>query len=43
MKYQKTAKSNGDLICNKIAYRITKVLRSSPQNNSKEVINENDK
>ena len=31
---QKTAKATGDLIGNKIAVRITKVSKTSPQNNS---------
>ena len=31
---QKTAKATGDLIGNKIAGRITKVSKTSPQNNS---------
>ena len=31
---QKTAEATGDLICNKIAYRITKVSKTSSKNNS---------
>ena len=31
---KKTAEANGDLICNKIADRIPKVSKTSPQNNS---------
>ena len=34
MEYQKTAAASGDLIGNKIANKITKVSRTSPQNNS---------
>ena len=34
MEYKKPAKSTGDLIDNKIANKIAKVSRSSPQNNS---------
>ena len=40
---QKTAESTGDLIDNKIANRIAKVWRSSPQNNSQPITNEHDK
>ena len=40
---QKTAEATGDLIGNKIPNRITKVLRSSPQNDSETITNENDK
>ena len=40
---QKTAEATGDLICNKIANRVTKVSRSSPQNNSETITNEHDK
>ena len=36
---QKTAELTGDLIGNKIAYKITKVLRASPQNSSETVTN----
>ena len=51
MEYQKTAEATGDLIGNKIADavaksydgKITKVSRSSSQNNSEKVINEHDK
>ena len=43
MKYKKTAEGTGDLIDNKIAYRITKVSKVSPQNNSETVPNEYDK
>ena len=34
MEYQKTVEATGDLIGNEVANRITKVWRSSPQNNS---------
>ena len=37
---RKTAKATGDLIGNKIDNRITKVSRSSPQNNSDIITNE---
>ena len=37
---QKPAEATGDLIGNKIANRITKVSKHSPQNNSKKVGNE---
>ena len=40
---QKTAEATGDLIGNKIANRITKVSKNSPQNNSETVTNEHDK
>ena len=40
---QKTAEAIGDLIGNKIADRITKVSRSSPQNNSETIANEHNK
>ena len=43
MEYQKTAESTGDWIGNKIAKKITKISRSSPQNNSETVTNEHDK
>ena len=39
MEYQKTAEATGDNIANKI----TKVSRSSPQNNSEAITNELDK
>ena len=39
---QKTAEATGDLICNKVANRITKVLKTSQQNNSETITNEND-
>ena len=39
MEYQKTAEATGDNIANKI----TKVSRSSPQNNSETITNELDK
>ena len=39
MKYQKIAEATGYLSANKIANKVTKVSRRSPQNNS----NENDK
>ena len=39
---QKTAEATGDLICNKIANRNTKVSRISLQNNSKIITNEHD-
>ena len=34
MEYQKTVEATGDLIGNEVAKKITKVWRSSPQNNS---------
>ena len=34
MEYQKTVEAAGDLIGNEVANKITKVWRSSPQNNS---------
>ena len=40
---QKIAEATGDLIGNKIANSITKVSRSSPQNNSETIKNEHDK
>ena len=40
---QKTIEGTGDLIGNKIANRITKVSKTSPQNNSETVTNEHDK
>ena len=40
---QKQAKASGDLTCNKISNRMTKVLKKSRQNNSETVTNENDK
>ena len=40
---QKTAEAPGDFIGNKFANRITKVSRSSPQNNSETFKNEHDK
>ena len=40
---QNTAETTDDLICNKIADKITKVLRTSPQNSSEIVKNEHDK
>ena len=50
MEYQKAAESTGDLIVSKIAdavarscnHKITKVSRSSPQNNSETITNEYD-
>ena len=39
---QKTAKATGDLIGNKIADKITKISRSSLQNNSERMANEHD-
>ena len=39
----KTAEATGDLIGNKIACKITKVSKSSKQNNSETVANEPDK
>ena len=38
-----TAETTGVLICNKIANRIAKVSRRSPQNNSETITNEHDK
>ena len=43
MEYQNTAEAAGDLIGNKIANKITKVSRSSSQNNSETITNEHDK
>ena len=43
MEHQKAAEATGDLTGNKIADKITKVLKNSQQNNSETVINENDK
>ena len=40
---KKRAEAIGDLIGNKIANRITKVLKISPQNNSETITNEHDK
>ena len=40
MEYQKIAEATGDLIGNKIANKITKASRSSPQNNSETITNE---
>ena len=40
---EKTAEATDDLIGNKITNKITKVTRSSPQNNSEVVTNEHDK
>ena len=40
---QKTAEETGDLIGNKIADKITKILKTSQQNNSETIINEHDK
>ena len=37
MKYQKTAEATGYLSANKIANKVTKVSRRSPQNNSYEI------
>ena len=39
----KKTEATGDLIGNKIADRITKVSRSSPQNNSETIINKHNK
>ena len=40
---QKTAEAAGDFIVNKIAYKITKISKTSQQNNSETVKNEHDK
>ena len=40
---EKTAEATDDLIGNKITNKITKVTKSSPQNNSEVVTNEHDK
>ena len=40
---QKTAEATGDLIVSKIADRITKVSKTSQQNNSETIRNEHDK
>ena len=39
----KTAQATGDLIGNKICNRITKVSKTSPENNSETITNEHDK
>ena len=39
----KISEATGNLIGNKMAYRITKISKNSQQNNSKLVINEHDK
>ena len=43
MEHPKTAEATSDSIGNKIANKITKVSRSSPQNNSETIINDYDK
>ena len=43
MEYQKTAEATSDLIGNKIANKITKVSRSSPQINLENITNEHNK
>ena len=43
MEYQKTAEATGDVTNNNIANKITKVSRSSPQNNSEAITNGLDK
>ena len=43
MEHQKTAEATSDSIGNKIANKITKVSRSSPQYNSETIINDYDK
>ena len=45
MEYQKTADATGDLIGNKIAHKITQILKNSQQTqrNSETVTSENDK
>ena len=45
MEYQKTADATGDLIGNKIAHKITQILKNpqQTQRNSETVTNENDK
>ena len=40
---QKAAEATGDLIGNKIANKITKILKTSQQNNSETITNEHDK
>ena len=40
---KKTAEATGESIGNKVADRITKVIKASPQNNSKTVTNEHGK
>ena len=40
---QRTAEATGDLIGNKVADRITKVLKNSQQNNLEAVTNDHDK
>ena len=42
MEYQKTAEATSDLIGNTIANKITKMSKTSPQNNSESVTNEHD-
>ena len=37
---EKVAEATNELIYNKIAYKITKILRTLPQNSSKKVTNE---
>ena len=43
MEYQQTAGATGEFIGNKIPNKITKVSRSSSQNNSDIIINKYDK
>ena len=43
MEYQKTVETTVDLIVKKIANKIMKVSRSSPQNNREIITNEHDK
>ena len=40
---QKKSEANGNLIGNKVANKVTKVSRGSPQNDSETVISERDK
>ena len=42
MEYLEIAEATGDLIRNKIANKITKFSRSSPQNNSETITNKHD-
>ena len=43
MEYLKAAEATGDLIGNKIANKITRFSRISPQNNSETITNKHDK
>ena len=43
MEYQEIADATGNLVASKIANEVTKVSRSSRQNNSETIINNHDK